>query len=160
MYSTALFPIGAMTLGSTIPRSLSRCPEQASTSVPFGFLFSGGRQRTTFDIKTLFLLSPAPASSLSSSFPADPTNGRPDSSSLRPGASPTKTTRESRFPSPFTLFFAPSQSPHRRQLATSATNSPNSLVLSPPKREPTRNSRPGDVKTQSQYIQIYRYNAL
>ena len=50
-YSTALFPIGATTLGFIIPRSLSKCFEHASIPLAFGLLFLGGLHCTTFEMR-------------------------------------------------------------------------------------------------------------
>src|SRR5512143_1722678 len=98
--------------------SLSRWTEHASTSSLLGLLFLGGLHITTLEMKTSPRDNPALARILSSSFPAEPTKGRPDSSSLRPGASPTKTTWELRSPSPRTLFFTDLQRPHSEHAST------------------------------------------
>src|SRR5207247_399980 len=60
---------------------------------------------------------------LVSSSPARPTNGRPVSSSVRPGPSPMTTSRAVAGPSPGTVFVRPSQSLHLRQAAMSVAMS-------------------------------------
>src|SRR6266566_769600 len=57
---------------------------------------------------------------LGQEFTAGPTNGRPVSSSTRPGPSPTTTRRASAGPSPGTVCARPSHSRHLVQLATSS----------------------------------------
>ena len=76
---------------------------QCATSGAFGSRFFGGRALTTLVIQTSSRTSPASASSSPSSLPARPTNGRPSSSSVAPGASPTNMTRAAGFPSPGTI---------------------------------------------------------
>ena len=83
--------------------SRSRNGIQCAISGAFGSRFFGGRALTTFVIQTSARTTPASASSSSSSFPARPMNGRPSSSSVFPGASPTKTTAAAGFPSPGTI---------------------------------------------------------
>ena len=72
------------------------------TSSGLGSRLPGGRALTTFVMKTSSRRRPASARTWSRSLPAAPTNGRPVSSSLRPGASPTRTTPARALPSPGT----------------------------------------------------------
>ena len=76
---------------------------QCATSGAFGSRLPGGRALTTFVIQTSSRTRPASASSSPSSLPARPTNGRPSSSSVAPGASPTNITEAAGFPSPGTI---------------------------------------------------------
>src|SRR4051812_35129549 len=76
---------------------------QCATSGAFGSRLSGGRALTTLVIQTSSRTSPAAASSSPSSLPARPTNGRPSSSSVAPGASPTNITGAAGLPSPGTI---------------------------------------------------------
>ena len=75
---------------------------QASISPGSGSRFPGGRQSSVFAMNTSPRAMPISPSSVSSSRPAWPTNGRPCLSSLAPGASPTNIRSASALPAPNT----------------------------------------------------------
>src|SRR3954454_17973855 len=102
-------PSGTSSRGATISSWASSHGRWWATSSAFGSRLPGGRALTTFVMNTSARSRPASARSLSSSLPALPTNGRPDLSSLAPGASPTSMTVAVALPSPGTRFVACSQ---------------------------------------------------
>ena len=81
-----------------------------------------------FVMYTSSLVNPTAASIFVRSCPARPTNGSPCRSSSRPGASPMKTIFADREPLPKTVRVRPSQSPHRRQEATSRSRESRSAA--------------------------------
>src|SRR6266542_2070047 len=95
-----------------------------------GSRFPGGLQSKTFAIYTCCRLRPIPARSLSSSFPAWPTNGMPCLSSWKPGASPTNIRSAFGSPTPKTTCVRPSARRHRVQPATSRANASSSVNCS------------------------------
>src|SRR5215207_331183 len=85
----------ATTTGGSSSSSWRRSqPLQRATSGALGVRLAGGRHFTTLRMAQSARSSPASASSRSSSAPDLPTNGRPVSSSVAPGASPTNATSE------------------------------------------------------------------
>src|SRR3954447_16967717 len=81
------------------------------------------RHLSTFTTNTSPRVRPIPASSLSSSFPAWPTNGTPCLSSWKPGASPTNIRSACGLPAPNTTCVRPCASPQRVQTAVAAPSS-------------------------------------
>src|SRR3954468_21869479 len=116
----AKLPSVATTFGRISSTCFHRCPSQAWISSGSGSRFPGGRHFRTFATNTSLRVSPIPKSSLSSSFPAWPTNGTPCLSSWNPGASPTNSRSACGCPDPNTTCVLPSES---RQLVQPATES-------------------------------------
>src|SRR3954470_18984916 len=85
-------PRGTSSFGRMTSSCASSHGRWWATSSAFGSRLPGGRALTTFVMKTSPRSRPASSSRRSSSLPAPPTNGRPDSSSFAPGASPTSMT--------------------------------------------------------------------
>src|SRR3954454_11238762 len=107
--ASAWRPRGTSSFGRMMSSCASSHGRWWATSSAFGSRFPGGRALTTFVMNTSSRWRPASSSRRSSSLPAPPTNGRPDSSSLAPGASPTSITAAVALPSPGTRFVACSQ---------------------------------------------------
>ncbi len=105
--------------GSRISSWRFRYGAQAATSSGSGSRLSGGRHLTTFVMKTSSRRHSIEPRSLTSRSPARPMNGRPRRSSLKPGASPTRTTSVSGLPSPGTALVRPSASRQRVHVRTS-----------------------------------------
>src|SRR3989449_1027191 len=105
-------------LRSSIGRN--RYGAQAAISSYGGWRFSGGRHFTMLQMNTRSRGNSIAARILVRSSPAGPTNGRPVSSSTRPGPSPTTTRRASAGPSPGTVCARPSHSRHLMHDATSS----------------------------------------
>src|SRR5215211_1327905 len=98
----AKFPSVATTFGSISSICFQRWPSHAWISSGSGSRLPGGRHFNTLTTNTSPRSRPIPASSLSSSFPAWPTNGSPCLSSWKPGASPTNIRSASGLPTPKT----------------------------------------------------------
>ncbi len=130
--ASAWRPSGMSSRGLTSASCASSHGIECATSAAFGSRFFGGRALSTLVMNTSSRCSPASASSSSSSLPARPTNGRPCSSSLAPGASPTIITSAGAGPSPGTKFVHVSHGskPHGRWVRMSRAMS--SSVISRP----------------------------
>lgn len=94
----------------------------AATSSGCGSLLPGGLHFTMLAIYTSCLFSPIAPMILARSSPAGPTKGRPDSSSIAPGPSPTNRRDASRAPSPNTTFFLVLLRGHALQFMTLIRN--------------------------------------
>lgn len=92
-----------MTRGSMVSICRLRYGVQAFISAGSGSRLSGGLHLMMFAMNTSSLRMGIDAMSSSSSFPALPTNGRPDKSSSLPGPSPMNITSASAEPSPGTV---------------------------------------------------------
>src|SRR6476469_1678690 len=119
----AKLPSVATTFGWISSICFQRWPSQAWISSGCGSRFPGGRHFSTFATNTSGRVSPIPASSLSSSFPAWPTKGTPCLSSWKPGASPTNIRSACGLPAPKTTCVRPCASRQRVQLAVATAYS-------------------------------------
>src|SRR6266545_2322447 len=108
----AKFPSVATTFGWISSICFHRWLSQAWISSGSGSRLPGGRHFNVFATNTSLRVSPIPASSVSSSFPACPTNGTPCLSSWKPGASPTNIRSAWGCPDPKTTCVRPSASRH------------------------------------------------
>src|SRR3954454_22132360 len=140
-------PSGTISFGAITSSCASSHGREGATSSAFGSRLPGGRALTTFVMKTSERCRPASSSSRSSSLPAPPTNGRPDSSSFAPGASPTSMTAAVALPSPGTMFVACSQisKPHgtwsRTSFAIASSSFCRSRLAGLTRRPPARGAR-------------------
>src|SRR4051794_40002100 len=114
----AWLPSVAITFGLISSTWRKRYGSHASFSSGTGSRLPGGRHLSTLQTKTSARVRPIPARSLSSSFPAWPTNGSPCLSSWKPGASPTNIRSASGLPLPKTTCVRPSCKRQRVQPAT------------------------------------------
>src|SRR3954469_1663153 len=145
--ASAWRPSGTKSFGRITSSWASSHGRWWATSSAFGSRLPGGRALTPFVMKTSSRCSPASSSSRSSSLPAPPTNGRPDSSSFAPGASPTSMTAAVALPSPGTRFVACSQisKPHgtwsRTSFAIASSSFCRSRLAGLTRRSPARGAR-------------------
>src|SRR4051812_21975378 len=116
----AWLPSVAITFGRISSTWRKRYGSQASFSSGTGSRLPGGRHLSTLQTNTSARVSPMPASSPSSSFPAWPTNGTPCLSSWKPGASPTNIRSACGLPAPNTTCVRPCASRQRVQTAVAA----------------------------------------
>ena len=119
IFLVAKFPSVAITRGSIRSIWRSRYGQQASISSGCGSRLPGGRDLRMLAMNTSSRFIPISSSSLFSSCPARPTNGRPCRSSSAPGASPTKISSASALPEPKTTLVRSACNGQRVQPATS-----------------------------------------
>src|SRR5437763_12019643 len=124
----AKLPRVATTFGWISSTCFQRWLSQAWISAVGGPRCPGGGHFSTCATKTALRLRPIPASSLSSSFPAWPTNGTPCLSSWNPGASPTNSRSACGWPEPKTTCVRPSESRHLVQPATESARTASSCI--------------------------------
>src|SRR5436305_1099243 len=126
----AWLPSVAITFGRISSTWRKRYGSHASFSSGTGSRLPGGRHLSTLQTNTCERSRPIPARSLSSSFPAWPTNGTPCLSSWKPGASPTNIRSASGLPLPKTTCVRPSCRRQRVQPATWRWNASSSVNCS------------------------------
>src|SRR5881275_2190179 len=128
----AWLPRVATTFGRISSTWRKRYGSHVSFSSGTGSRLPGGRHLSTLQTKTSARVRPIPASSLSSSFPAWPTNGTPCLSSWKPGASPTNSRSACGCPDPNTTCVLPSESRQLVQPATESARTASSCIAADP----------------------------
>src|SRR2546430_1697602 len=126
----AWLPSVAITFGRISSTCRKRYGSQASFSSGTGSRLPGGLHFKTLHTYTCVRSRRIPASSLSSSLPAWPTNGIPCLSSWKPGASPTNIRSACGSPTPNTTCVRPCARRHFVQPATWRPKSSSSVSCS------------------------------